>query len=369
MSEQKRVLIVEDHGSLRESLAEILQAEGYETFAVGIAQEARAQAGQDHFNAALIDIKLPDGDGIQLLKSLKETHPEMVTIVITGYATLENAVAALHQGAYAYVVKPFDVRQLLATLARGLEKQELTQRNQRLVKDLEAMNQSLKEEAEHLRSARAAEMRAKVEMADQVSLLMAKTQELEEAYLDMARTLALMVEARDPYTRGHSERLSWFAQEIAAEMNASAQLMQEVQIAGKLHDIGKVAIPDSILLKQGPLTPGELAEIQQHPTRGVEIIRFLSFLKDIFPLIEGHHERYDGSGYPHRLKGEDIPLGARILAVADAYDAITSERVYRHRRSHQEAMTILREGAGGQWDPDVVNSFERVLSRRASMPA
>lgn len=188
-----------------------------------------------------------------------------------------------------------------------------------------------------------------------------KKQQLENAYLEMAKTLAITLEARDPYTRGHSERVAQFVRQIAFQMNLSQEEREMLDIAARLHDIAKLAIRDEILLKPSVLTPSERAEVQRHPAKAVEILRFLNFLKDILPNIEYHHERYDGKGYPSGLKGEQIPLGARILAVADAYDALTSERPYRPALSNGQVMETLKQGAGSQWDPIVVEAFLNAL--------
>ena len=185
--------------------------------------------------------------------------------------------------------------------------------------------------------------------------------ELENAYLNMARTLVLTLEARDPYTRGHSERVAQISRQVAFEIGLSHDEMRNIETAARLHDLGKIGIPDSILLKPGPITPGERAEIQLHPTRAVELLRLLGFLNGVLPVIESHHERYNGGGYPESRKGEETPLGARILAVADAYDAMTSARPYRPPMSHEEAIQVLKEGAGKQWDAKVVDAFLRTF--------
>jgi putative nucleotidyltransferase with HDIG domain len=199
------------------------------------------------------------------------------------------------------------------------------------------------------------------ELEEQTTALNGKKRQLENAYLEIAKTMALILEARDPYTRGHSERVAQFARQIALQMNLPREERDVIDIAARLHDIGKLAISNEILLKPGALTPSERAEIQRHPTKAVEMLRFLDFLKDALPIIEHHHERYDGKGYPRGLKGEEIPLGARILAVVDAYDALTSERAYRPAMSNEQAIVTLRQGAGTQWDPIVVEAFLSAL--------
>lgn len=194
-------------------------------------------------------------------------------------------------------------------------------------------------------------------LEDQAIALEERNQQLQNAYLEIVKTLALTLEARDPYTRGHSERVSQLARQIAFQLNLSEKKRGLIDIAARIHDIGKMSIGNEILLKADVLTPSERAEIQLHPVKAVEMLRFLDFLKDALPIIEHHHEHYDGKGYPRGLKGEQIPLGARILAVADAYDALTSQRPYRPAMNHEQAIEILKQGAGAQWDPVVVEAF------------
>jgi putative nucleotidyltransferase with HDIG domain len=189
--------------------------------------------------------------------------------------------------------------------------------------------------------------------------------DLEEAYLKMAGALARAVEVRESYAQGHSERVALLSTEIARELGCSKDMIREIQIAATLHDIGKIVIPDYILLKPGPLTPAEFNEIKRHPTAAVQILHHLDHFDDTIPLIESHHEWYNGEGYPHKLGGEEIPLGARIIAVADAYDAMTSPRPYRQRLTNEGAVQELKDGAGTQWDPNVVDAFLRVAERES----
>lgn len=183
---------------------------------------------------------------------------------------------------------------------------------------------------------------------------------LELAYLNTIRTLVLALESRNPYTKEHSERVSVLARRVAVEMGLAPNGLRDVEVAGLIHDIGKIGVADQILLKPGPLEMHERAEVELHVVRGVEILRFLEFLSDVIPAVEYHHERYDGKGYPRGLVADEIPLSARILAVADAFDAMTSDRPHRHACTANEALRTLREGAGTQWDPAVVDAFQSV---------
>ena len=193
--------------------------------------------------------------------------------------------------------------------------------------------------------------------------------DLEEAYLQMARTLALMAEMREPYARGHSERVSLLSNDIAVWLGCTPSQIREIQIAAILHDVGKVAVPDHILFKPGQLTVAEYNEVKRHPIASVEILSNLNCFDSILPIVEGHHEWYNGMGYPNRLKADGIQLEARILSVADAYDAMTSPRPHRSRLSNREAIEIIRDGAGTQWDPMVVYTFLEVVGQDATMEA
>jgi putative nucleotidyltransferase with HDIG domain len=188
--------------------------------------------------------------------------------------------------------------------------------------------------------------------------------ELQRGYIDLAKALVASLEARDPYTAGHTERVAQYSLPLARKLGLSDTEVETIKRAAELHDIGKVGVPDSVLLKTDRLTPSEAIEIKRHPIKGGEIVRYLGFLREVIPSIENHHERYDGKGYPHGTKGEDIPLGARILAVADAYDAMTSTRAYRNAMNHDQAAEILEQGSGTQWDPIVVRAFIDVLKEQ-----
>jgi HD-GYP domain-containing protein (c-di-GMP phosphodiesterase class II) len=189
----------------------------------------------------------------------------------------------------------------------------------------------------------------------------------EELYTKIARILAQMDEMHEPYARGHADRVSLLTGEIAQQLGCSEDVIRDIQLGSVLHDIGKIVIPDHILFKPGTLTAAEYSEVKRHPTAAVDIISHVDRFANLIPIVECHHEWYNGKGYPKKLKNEDIPLGARIISVADCYDAMTCPRPYRPRLSDEEAVKALRKGAGTQWDPAVVDAFLKVLKREAKM--
>jgi len=188
-------------------------------------------------------------------------------------------------------------------------------------------------------------------------------EELQDHFIGTTVALAVALEAKDPYTRGHSERVARYAASIAQEMGLSRQEVEKVRCAGLIHDIGKIGIPDAVLLKEGRLTDEEYQEVKRHPAMGADIIRPVPALRDVVPMVTSHHERYDGRGYHLGHRGNDIPLGARILAVADAFEAMTSNRPYRRAMSREKAVEELLAGSGTQFDPEVIKAFMRVLQR------
>ncbi|MBI2303512.1 MAG: HD domain-containing protein [Chloroflexi bacterium] len=216
--------------------------------------------------------------------------------------------------------------------------------------------QEIKEKAEAL-------AREHERVLDGIAVLEGSRQRLQEAYLDMGRTLVLMLEARDFHLRGHSERVAFMTDMICREMGLSEERRRTAHTAAILHDVGKIGVPDSILLKPGPLDPHETSEVRLHVSRGVDLLRYLDFLKEAVDIVKAHHERYDGSGYPRGLKGEAIPLEARIMAVADVYDANTSGRPYQPAVSSTEATAEIEKGAGSHFDPQVVAALLRCIEK------
>lgn len=360
------VLVVDDEEAIRGILCRKLEADGYGCEEATDGKEALWKAFMKDFDLVLMDIKMPGLSGMEALPQMVTDHPDTSVVMITAVAEAGTAVEAMKLGAYDYLTKPFDLDDLSMRVSRALERRRLVLENREYQRRLE---ERLQHQAGQMQDyyQKAAEAQSREQVA--IEKLGSNSQQdyLEEAYLKMARSLALMAEAHEPYARGHAERVSLRAGEMAVQLRCSADVVKQIKLAATVHDIGKVVIPDQILFKPGLLTPAEYSEVKRHPLAAVEILHHVEYFKDIIPLIESHHEWYNGKGYPRKLKSEEIPLGARILSVADAYDAMTCPRPYRARLSNEEAVQSLKKGAAAQWDPRIVEALFKILERESKM--
>ena len=330
---QARLLVVDDDEAVRRIVAELLQEEGYEPVIAASAEEALELLSKNQFELVISDIKMPGVDGLALLRNLRESHPETAVIMMTGFGQIESAVEALKLGASDYLTKP--VR--LAALTESV----LTALNRRF-ENLEAANYQKSLEGD----------------------VASKTRELEQAYAQINETYKLTLEAlvtaldaRECETGHHSQRVVKYSLAIGQKLGLSTEELEQLARGALLHDIGKIGVPDSILLKPGPLTDDEWVEMKKHPEIGARILSDIEFLKNASEIVMTHQEQWNGDGYPAGLTGEDIPLGSRIFAVADALDAIVSDRPYRKGRSLSYAREEIERYAGRQFDPQVVQAF------------
>ncbi|MFH1562454.1 MAG: response regulator [Nitrospirota bacterium] len=337
---KESILIVDDDPDICNILSMGLKKENY---LIAIAQNgacASLEIIKNSFNVVLLDINLPDISGLEILKIVKQRDPGIIVIIITGYSSAEVAIEALRYGAYDYLEKPLDMEKVKITIKRGIQHQRLEVKNKELIANLTKKN---------------------IELNQKVEEVLMLNKSLQALYLGTMAALVSTIEAKDHYTRGHSDRVTNFAVSIARKLNLPEHKQELIRYACQLHDIGKIGIRDYILNKVEELNQEEWDEIKRHPTTGAEIVKSLGFLEKGIPFIKHHHERYDGAGYPQGLKMEDIPLGARIIAVADAFDAITSDRAYRKAKPMDVAIKELKENAGRQFDPQVVEAFLKVI--------
>jgi putative two-component system response regulator len=330
-----RILIVDDELEITEILADLLSEE-YDCLKAGSAEQALASLQQGQFELVISDITMPGMSGLDMIPHVKELSPNTVVVMISGMQTVESAIGALRLGAFDYLMKPFDLRQVEAVVKRALEHH-----------DLIVAKQQYENHLEELVEQRTAELDRALDS-------------LEEAYRSTLRALTAALETRDQETHGHSERVVTYSLRLGREYGLNRDEMKALEFGSLLHDIGKIGVPDSILRKPAKLTEEEWERMREHPLHGQQILRGIEFLKGAARVVAQHHEKWDGSGYPLGLRQEDIDVCARIFAVADAFDAITSDRVYRRGKSYEAAAQELDEWAGKQFDPKVVKAFHRV---------
>jgi putative nucleotidyltransferase with HDIG domain len=276
---------------------------------------------------------MADLDGIGLLERTKEKFPDMPVVMVTAVHDISVALAAIRNGAYDYLLKPFEREQLLATVRRALENRRLKMENRAYQTNLE-------------------------------SLVAARTEQLRKAMANLERSYDITLEAlgdaldlKDAETEGHSKRVTAFTIAIARAMGLPKEQISVIARGAFLHDIGKMAIPDQIIRKPGRLTPEETAIMREHCWRGYQMLKKIPFLTEAAEIVYSHQEKFDGTGYPRGLKAEEIPLGARIFSIADTLDAITSDRPYRPAQSLKAAREEIERWSGRQFDPDIVKVF------------
>jgi len=330
-----RLLIVDDEPEVRGVLHDLLSAT-YQCAEASSAEEALAQLREHVFDLVISDITMSGMSGLEMIPHVKTVSPDTVIVMISGMQTIESAINALRLGAFDYLMKPFDLRQAEAAVSRALEYHELVVAKKRYETRLEELVEQ-----------RTAEL-------DQA------LDSLEQAYRTTLQALTAALETRDAETHGHSERVVTFSLRLGREYGLSALSMKALEFGSLLHDIGKIGVPDAILRKPAKLTDEEWERMREHPIHGQQILRGIKFLEGAAKVVAQHHEKWDGSGYPLGLKAEDIDICARIFSVADAFDAITSDRVYRKGRPYEAAAQELDEWAGRQFDPKVVEAFHRV---------
>jgi len=329
----ERILIVEDEAPLREVFKEILTLAGFQSEALEGVEEALYYLRRNDCHLILTDIRLPGLDGFDLLRHVGECCPETAVIMITGIHDIQVAVNSLAAGAYDYITKPFLAQELAAKVARALERRRLMVERHQYHTQLELR---VREQTAHLEQALG---------------------QVEHTYSHTLEALTLALDARERETQKHSQRVSHYTVAIAERLGISGERLVDIRRGSLLHDIGKIGVPDRILLKPKKLTECEWVEVRKHPEIGYNILREIAFLEGATQMVLQHHERFDGKGYPQGLCGQNILLGARIFAVVDTYDAMTSDRPYRKALGYKKAQEEIIRCAGSQFDPCVVEAF------------
>jgi response regulator RpfG family c-di-GMP phosphodiesterase len=336
----RRVLVVDDETAVREVLAEGLEAFGYDTVAACDAKRAFEVVRGGGIGLVLSDIDMPGHTGLELLEWIKADYPDVDVVIVTGVVDVDVAIRSIRVGASDYVTKPFNLEEVRIVVERTLEKRRLILENRAYQTRLEAM------------------------VAERTAELEKKKGEVERLYGDLKdsyeQTLVALVTAldfRDNETQGHSWRVVEYSMVVAEAMGVVEPELSNIRRGAILHDVGKIGIPDAILRKPGKLDEAEWLEMRRHPEMGFRVLQGIKFLEPALPIVLSHQERWDGSGYPRGLTGGEIPLGARIFAVVDTFDAMTSDRPYRKALSIQDARDEVARFSGTQFDPAVAQAF------------
>lgn len=333
------ILIIDDEEPIRRLLATYL-ADRYRCVSADSADEATSLLSRGDFNLVLTDINMPGTSGTELCQYINRAYPDTVVIMVSGMTDISYAIDAMRQGAFDYLTKPFDLAQVQLSVDRAL-------RYQVLVASKRYYEQSLEETVR----VRTAELRSLNEDLNRM------LEALYQNYRATLRALAGALEARDVESAGHSDRVVAYSLRLGRELGLSHKDLIALEQGALLHDIGKIGVRDSILLKSGALTKAEWEEMREHINYGLRIIEGIDFLSGAAPVVGQHHEKYDGSGYPLSLAGSAIHVNARIFAVADAFDAITSDRPYRASSSYEDAKREMISSSGVHFDPAVVEAF------------
>jgi len=343
---EDRILIVDDEEMICSKLAQRLTHEGYTCDTANSMEEAFNHFYKYPFSLIIVNIEMPEMDGIEFLKRVKAMNTKNLVVMMTGYPQIEKAVEAVRLGAYDFIIKPEDLDLVVLSVRRALEKK-------RLEKELEIYHKNLENLVE-----------------ERTSRLQDAYRVLKKTRLDSVTVLAGAIDAKDPYTRGHSDRVRKISLEIAAHLDFTEDRLEVLEYGALLHDIGKIGIKDEVLQKPGRLSSKEYKYIQEHPLIGVKIVEGIDFFKDKIPMIRNHHEHFDGSGYPDRLVGEAIPLEARIIAIADAFDAMTSMRPHRKAMAIGDVLMEMGRGRGKQFDSKLLEIFleEKIYGELVKMP-
>lgn len=320
-----KMLVVDDDRNMLSLVDRTLKIQGITPMLAADGETAINMLKEHKFDIVLLDLRLPVLPGEEIFKIIKIRYPATDVIIMTAYATVESAIQTLKKGAYDYLVKPTTIDNIWLTIKRCIEKRELFE-----------------------------QLSTEKKMFSKISELYDR---LDDLFIGTVESLGDVIEAKDVYTGGHCERMNRYSSIISEKIGLPESARSSLRYAALLHDIGKIAVPEAILLKPEKLTDNEFDIMKKHTIRGVEILSPIKQLSDSLPGIKYHHEKYDGTGYPEGLNGQNIPLIGRIISVADSFDAMTSDRPYRKKLSFDDAKSELIRCSGTQFDPELVNVF------------
>ena len=358
MQHEHTVLFVDDEVNILKALQRLLRQEDMNILTASRASEALELIETAPVQVVVSDQRMPEMSGVDLLAAVRERHPDIVRIMLTGYTEINMAVDAINRGEiYRLITKPWNDEELRTTIRQALDHADLKNEIRRLNQVTREQNFKLQDMNRNL----------ECKVRDRTKQVADKHQELRLAYVQTIRALAEAVDAKDTYTRGHSERVGVYASKIARELGFPKNFIERVYIAGLLHDVGKIGVRDAVITKPDRLDPDEYEEIKKHPEIGAKILEPVDFLADVVPCVRHHHEWFDGCerGYPDRLKGDLIPLPSRIILVADTVEAMTSDRPYRNALPLDAVVSEITKYSGTQFDPTCASAFLRLLDREA----
>ncbi len=337
---KKRILVVDDEGPVCALLGERLAAAGFDCRTCDSGEKALETLEAEPFDAVISDLNMPGISGLELLERVRERLPRVGFLMVTGVDDIRVGIQAMKRGADDYLTKPFQFEIVLASVQRALERKRLESEVENYRRNLEQM------------------------VEQRTRQYQAALKRIEMTYDETLEALGAALDLRDNETAGHSQRVSRFCLEMAKAMSVEPERLKHIERGSYLHDIGKIGIPDGILLKPGKLTPEEKQIMESHARIGYDLVSRIAFLAQAAEIVLTHQERYDGTGYPQGLLGDEIPLGSRIFAVADTLDAMTSDRPYRRALPFAQAYDEIRRESGRQFDPAVVEVFVAIPERR-----
>lgn len=335
-----RILIVDDEETIRLALRKFLRSRGYEVEVAGSGDQAMQILDRESFSLMLCDVRMPGMTGVQVVPEARKKDQDLAIIMLTAVNDAATATEVLASGATDYLMKPVELADLQQAVDRALLKRDEIIEERRL------------------------DMWIREEVALRTAELEREKESLRLMSVSIAETLINAMEAKDLYLRGHSQRVAELAGQLAEELGLDPATCEDLRVAGRLHDVGKIGIREAILNKPDRLTLEEFDHVKRHVQIGLDILAPLFHIKQPLKYVEHHHERWDGAGYPLGLTGEAIPMGARILCAADTFDALTSKRAYREPLESQAALEHIRLDVGKQFDPRVYDALVRVITRR-----
>ena len=327
------ILVLDDDIMIRTLLDQMLEIEGHSCDLAENSEEARNHLKTKNYELLLCDIKLPGESGLDFIKYVTADFKDTATIIVSGINDTEVAKSALRRGIYDYIMKPVTINRLSVSVANALRRRQLEIANRTYKEDLERM-------------------------------IVERTANLQKTLDGIVRTIALTVESRDPYTAGHQKRVADLASVISKECGLSEEQIEGIRMAGTIHDLGKISVPAEVLSKPSQLSENEFNLIKDHPQVGFDILKEIEFPWPIAEIVLQHHERFDGSGYPQGLSGDEILIEARILAVADVVEAMASHRPYRPGKGLKKALAEIANHKGTSYDPDAVDACLNVFNQK-----